>query len=157
MHSSLANLTFRETKWFIHCFVLWVVFANSSIARADWPEFRGPGAQGVIAAELPKVWSSDQNIAWRTELPGSGWSSPVVVGDAIYLTAAVPSATSNIQLVLLKIDARTGKLADPVVLFEQSKSAPKIHQKNSHASPTPYLMASYCTFTLGIKVQRVAS
>lgn len=137
MHSTLANVIDRSARWFIVCCVLSVVFSNSSIARADWPEFRGPGKQGVIAAELPKVWSSDQNVAWRTELPGSGWSSPIVVGDAIYLTAAIPNATSDIQLVLLKIDARTGKLSDPVVLFEQSKSAPKIHQKNSHASPTP--------------------
>ena len=53
----------------------------------DWSRFRGPGGDGVSLAEkLPTEWSSDENIAWKTPLPGPGASSPVVWGDRIFLT-----------------------------------------------------------------------
>lgn len=105
-------------------------------AQADWPEFRGPGAQGVVDQSLPTKWSTDEHIAWRTELPGNGWSSPVVVGNSIFLTAAIES-DRGFRLCLLRIDAQTGRLDATVELFQEAKDAAKIHQKNSHASPTP--------------------
>lgn len=110
---------------------------TQSHLRADWPEFRGPAAQGVVDLDLPKTWSPTQNVAWRTELPGSGWSSPVVVGNTIFLTSAIEDGDSGYHLSLLKIDANSGKLFDPINIFHQPKDSPKIHQKNSHASPTP--------------------
>jgi hypothetical protein len=71
-------------------------FALSSLAIAgvsgqqNWPQFRGPNA-GVIAdnAALPETWSAAENVAWKTAVPGLGWSSPVVWGDHIFLTAAI--------------------------------------------------------------------
>jgi outer membrane protein assembly factor BamB len=54
---------------------------------ADWTEFRGPGGQGISAEKgLPLEWSAKKNIIWRTELPGPGASSPVTLGNRIYLT-----------------------------------------------------------------------
>ncbi len=110
--------------------------------HADWPEFRGPSHAGKVAAEdLPLRWSPTENIRWRTELPGSGWSSPIVVGSTIYLTAAVPAEVANenagYELVALLVDAATGELRKQVPVFQQGDSAPRIHGKNSHASPTP--------------------
>ena len=53
----------------------------------DWPQFRGTGGQGVSAgATAPTKWSPEQGIAWKTELPGPGASSPVLFGNRIYLT-----------------------------------------------------------------------
>jgi outer membrane protein assembly factor BamB len=106
-------------------------------ARCDWPEFRGPEKQGVVAANLPVKWSSKENVVWRQEIPGQGWSSPVVIGKNIYLTAAIPTEESGFQLCLLTLDTATGKQSEPKVIFEQSATTPKIHPKNSHASPTP--------------------
>jgi outer membrane protein assembly factor BamB len=113
------------------------ICVQANVTRADWPEFRGPDKQGVVDAKLPISWSPKENIVWRQELPGQGWSSPVVVENKIYLTSAVPTADSGYQLCLLIVDADSGKLADQVVIFEQPPDAPKIHLKNSHASPTP--------------------
>ncbi len=110
---------------------------SGNVLGADWPEFRGPAAQGVVELDLPRVWSPTAGIAWRAELPGSGWSSPVVVGNSIYLTTAIEDGDEGYQLSLLKIDAKSGKLDPPVKIFQQPKDSPKIHQKNSHASPTP--------------------
>ena len=55
---------------------------------ADWTQFRGPGGLGISEETgLPGQWASDENVVWRTALPGPGGSSPVVVGDRVYLTS----------------------------------------------------------------------
>jgi outer membrane protein assembly factor BamB len=56
---------------------------------SDWPQFRGGAALGTAAATVPLDWTADRNLAWRTPLPGNGWSQPVVAGGRIYLTTAV--------------------------------------------------------------------
>lgn len=114
--------------------------AVASTAGADWPEFRGPTKQGKIAMEdIPLTWSATTNHRWRTELPGEGWSSPIVVAESIYLTAAIPGAadSSSYELVAIILDTETGQITKQVSLFSQGDGAPKIHSKNSHASPTP--------------------
>lgn len=64
--------------------------AASSDAEVLWPEFRGPTAQGFSDAKgLPTEWARDKNIVWRSEVPGKGWSSPVVANGKIFLTTAV--------------------------------------------------------------------
>ncbi len=53
----------------------------------DWSQFRGPGGLGVSPERgLPLTWSATQNVVWKTALPGAGASSPIVVGQRIYLT-----------------------------------------------------------------------
>lgn len=55
----------------------------------DWPQFRGPGALPVSDNPgLPAIWSATENVEWATEIPGLGWSSPVVWGDKVFLTSA---------------------------------------------------------------------
>jgi len=55
--------------------------------KADWRFFRGPERMGVSqAADLPVQWNSQENLAWKVELPGPGASSPIVYDDQIYLT-----------------------------------------------------------------------
>jgi len=57
---------------------------------ADWPQFRGPNGSGVSTEkELPSEWNSEQNLKWKTPIPGVGWSAPIVVGDKIFVTTAV--------------------------------------------------------------------
>jgi outer membrane protein assembly factor BamB len=56
-------------------------------ASADWLQFRGPGGLGISTEKnLPTTWSANDNIAWKTELPGAGSSSPIVVGNKIIVT-----------------------------------------------------------------------
>lgn len=113
--------------------------------EADWPEFRGPSRNGVITESgLPVTWSRDKNVSWRTELPGEGWSSPVVVGDDVYVTAAITGGSDDkrYDLALLILDANSGQLKKTVTLFTEGADAPDIHSKNSHASPTPIVHGS---------------
>ena len=54
--------------------------------EADWPQFRGPGGQATSQETgLPLAWSADQNILWKTALPGYGASSPIAVGERIFV------------------------------------------------------------------------
>src|SRR5262245_37751826 len=64
----------------------------SGPARAeDWTEFRGPTGQGhSTVTGLPTHWTAQENVVWSKGLPGKGWSSPVVLGKRLYLTAADP-------------------------------------------------------------------
>lgn len=118
-----------------------------SVALADWPAFRGPERDGILRGQsIPLKWSATEGVLWRTELPGQGWSSPVVAGQKIYLTAAVPqdesadgSEGTAFDLKLLMLDAKDGSLLGQQTIFVQPADAPRIHSKNSHASPTPII------------------
>jgi hypothetical protein len=63
---------------------------------ANWPQFRGPNASGVSTnANPPHKWSGTENVAWKTDLPGRSWSSPIVWGGRVFLTAVVNSGESE--------------------------------------------------------------
>ena len=105
-------------------------------ASADWPQFRGPDGQGHgIGEKLPSKWSEITNIAWKTELPGRGWSSPVIHGNNIWVTAAITEGSS---LKLLRVNKISGKLEQEITVF-QVPTPGKVHPKNGHASPTPII------------------
>jgi outer membrane protein assembly factor BamB len=129
----------------------------ASLQAENWPQYRGPGASGLGSGAPPLRWNTDtgENIRWKTPIPGLGYSSPVIWGDRIFLTTAVPAqgAAAPVKLGLygdikpvenegvqsfqvLCLDRRTGK-----ILWQQTavQTNPKIkrHPKSSHANPTP--------------------
>jgi len=58
-----------------------------ALGAADWPQFRGPDGRATSAQSgLPLTWSAGQNIIWKTPMPGFGASSPIVVGNQIFIT-----------------------------------------------------------------------
>jgi outer membrane protein assembly factor BamB len=62
-------------------------------AAENWPQWRGPGGQGISSeAGLPTTWGPETNVAWKTALPGTGMSSPIVWGDRIYVTSVIEGA-----------------------------------------------------------------
>src|SRR3989442_1781042 len=64
----------------------------------SWPDFRGPTGQGHYAGKnLPIEWSTTKNVAWKTAIPGKGWSSPIVLAGRVYVTSALPIAGSKDQ------------------------------------------------------------
>jgi outer membrane protein assembly factor BamB len=126
--------------------LLSVMLAGAGLQAQDWPEFRGPTGQGHVtdsgsAKALATSWSPSKNVKWKRAIPGQGWSSPVLVGGKIYMTAAVPPAPGapEFRLVAMCLDAATGKPVWDTAVFKQGGDAPKIHKKNSHASPTPII------------------
>ncbi|EDL61711.1 hypothetical protein PM8797T_05400 [Gimesia maris DSM 8797] len=113
-----------------------------SLSAEEWFEFRGPTGQGHSTEKaLPVQWSPTEHVLWKTDVPGVGWSSPIVVGKKIYLTTAVPKKAETDpeqSLRLVCLDLETGKTLWNKEIFQETKeTAQRIHKKNSHASPTP--------------------
>jgi outer membrane protein assembly factor BamB len=107
----------------------------------DWPEFRGPTGQGLVQGSVPTDWSATKNVVWKQAIPGTGWSSPIVWKGRIYLTTAVAvegKQKKDQSLRALALDAKDGKILWDRELFRQDGSKTEaIHDKASHANPTP--------------------
>lgn len=76
------------TRSIVRLMTVSATLAALLLTAADWTRFRGPDATGVSdETGTPLHWGPDENIAWKTALPGHGSSSPVTLGDRIFLTA----------------------------------------------------------------------
>ncbi len=118
-------LTFLFFLWFHRIF------------GVEWNQFRGVDGQGhAEGKKLPVKWSRTHQIAWNTKIEGSAWSSPICVDNQIFLSNALLKE-GNLKLVALSIDYNSGRVNWRRELFEYS-GQPKIHKKNSYASPTPF-------------------
>lgn len=127
----------------------------SASAQDRWPQFRGAQSIGVAEdANLPDKWSATDNVAWKTDVPGVGWSSPIVWGDKIFVTSVINAGeteppkkglyfggerglpTAEHRWMVYAVDFKTGK-----ILWEREvfRAVPKTtrHLKNSYASETP--------------------
>jgi outer membrane protein assembly factor BamB len=115
-------------------FVLLVLVHASLIlpsSAADWPCWRGPDGLGVgHETGLPVSWDKEKNIAWRSEIPGKGASSPIVVGERVYLT----TQTEDLGLHVLALDRAMGHL-----VWDREIGRGKLHANGLHnmATPTP--------------------
>jgi PQQ-like domain len=84
--STLRGLSGGLGSALFYFFVLLLCPAKG-MAADSWPEFRGPGAQGIsTATNVPVSWSATSNITWKVAVPGRGWSSPVLADGKIYLS-----------------------------------------------------------------------
>lgn len=108
-------------------------------ASLEWPQFRGPAGDGVSsAAKIPVEWSASNGVVWSVEVPGKGWSSPVLSKGRIYVTSAIEGASSEVTLNALCLDAESGKLLWNTEVFRPDPGEVKaMHRKNTAASPTP--------------------
>ncbi|MBL8814752.1 MAG: PQQ-binding-like beta-propeller repeat protein [Planctomyces sp.] len=96
------------------------VFHSLSLSAGDWPRFRGPDGSGVAvdSDSLPTNWSPTANLAWKVVLPGPGASSPIIVGDKVFvtcysgygLTQENPGEIENLVRHLVCVDRQTGKV-----------------------------------------------
>lgn len=96
-----------------------LVIATSQTNADDWARFRGPNGSGVAADgdSAPVKWSPTENVAWSAELPGSGVSSPIVVGDRVFVTCYSgygidredPGQMEDLKRHLVCFDAPDGK------------------------------------------------
>jgi outer membrane protein assembly factor BamB len=113
--------------------VLFLFVAHSWVHADNWPGFRGPTGQGLSSEKgLPIKWSEKEGLAWSVAIPGEGWSSPIVWGDQVFVTAAEDGGESCRVIALARAD---GKTLWNVEVFRQ----PKLHKegRNSYATPTP--------------------
>lgn len=180
------NISRTETKsmrrtystWYV---ILFVVLTHSAPAGDSWPEWRGVTGQGVSDAKnLPVSWSETENVAWKVEIPGEGWSTPVVDSGQVWITLAthVPASKENaerrrqkttnaqplkisesVSLRAAGYDLTSGELIRNVELLTE-KNPQMVHRVNSYATPSPILEDGrlYCHYgPYGIACMEIAS
>jgi outer membrane protein assembly factor BamB len=117
------------------CLAFLACLTQLSALAEEWPQFRGPGGQGHSSERgLPLEWSESRNVMWKTPVPGSGWSSPVVAGGRIWLTTAVKERGATLRV--LAFDVETGREVVNTQVFRPRHADP-LNAKNTLASPTP--------------------
>ena len=151
-----------------------VVLSSASLMANEWRQFRGTDGQGraTDAKNLPSTWSETENVLWKSEIPGRGWSSPVFATATIWLTTAVEHPLSDeelekaresklaknpiakqmkifgdVTLRAIGLNSLTGKVEQNIELFNVT-DLEAIHSLNSFASPSPVLDGTmlYCHF-----------
>ena len=103
-------------------------------ASSDWLNWRGPSGNGIAAEgqTLPVEFSETKNLKWKVPVPGRGHSTPIVVGDRIFITTAREQEQKQS---VLCYSFSSGKLLWEKILIE-GKLPDRIHRKNTHASPS---------------------
>ncbi len=151
----MKNETQTRSRWSCLLAGLTAMAITTTALLADeWPRFRGLSA-GVAADDpaLPDTWSPTENVVWKADIRGIGWSSPVVWGDHIFLTTVVntaqqesprpglylgdwPASTAPHRWIVYDIDFKTGKVRWEREVGGIPPARPR-HLKNSYASETP--------------------
>src|SRR4051812_7557924 len=92
------------------------LLAASALA-ADWPAYRGPTADGHAPADArpPLRWAEGENVRWKTPIPGKAWSSPVILGDQVWVTNAPADGKVRSAVCL---DRDTGRVVHDVKVFD---------------------------------------
>jgi outer membrane protein assembly factor BamB len=147
---------------------LTLLIAAVAHSQENWQQFRGPGARGVAeGATFPDHWSTTENVVWKTDLPGRGWSSPVVWGQRVFLTTVVnrgeseapkkglylggnrpQPATSIHEWWVYCLDVDSGEVRWKEQVHEGAPPS-AIHVKNSYASETPVTDGERVYFRFG--------
>ena len=159
------------TFWIVWVVALFLAGAPLTAEESEmgWTQWRGPNGQGHSTVKhLPSEWSETSNVRWKTELPGRGWSSPVILDGEIWVTAAIETETSEAEakkrlegntggqpvtlldkvvFYAIGVDAKSGQLLHNIELMTE-EDPQWVHRLNSFASPTPVIEKGrlYCHF-----------
>ncbi|UCE47665.1 MAG: PQQ-binding-like beta-propeller repeat protein, partial [Phycisphaerales bacterium] len=132
-----------------------LALVNVEPVEANWPQFHGPSAGVTEDGVLPSKWSAAENVAWTVDIPGRGWSSPIVWGQKVFVTSAIggtdteaprkglylggdrnkPSDKSHLWMVYC-IDFNSGKILWEKLAHQAVPNHP-LHIKNTYATETP--------------------
>lgn len=162
---SAVRWTFAVRRRLLTIGLLHCALAGLSLQAGadDFPQFRGPAGTGVVpAGDPPTAWADGKGLAWKVDVPGTGWSQPVVVGETVFVTAAVgenlrrpkdmaagardpasipligqrKALQADVQWQVFALDARTGTLRWNATIAEGQPRFP-IHPSNTYATETP--------------------
>ena len=105
-------------------------------AKGDWPWWRGPDRNGIADADQspPLSWSETENVLWKVSIPGRGHSSPIIVGERVFLTTA--DEERALQMVIC-LNKDTGEQIWETVVHEGGLMTGEGNKKTSQASPSP--------------------
>ncbi|MBA7626388.1 Outer membrane protein assembly factor BamB [subsurface metagenome] len=129
----MMRINCRNISFFI-CWALAFAAVTTNLSLAEnWPCFRGPTRQGISQErDVPVEWSATSNVAWKTPIPGKGWSSPIVFNNRVFVTTATDGGAS---LRLVCLDRLTGTILWNKQVLRQKPGHKS--SRNSYASSTP--------------------
>lgn len=136
--SSLCSFSMKIVSLF-HLITFCLLNSISQASTTEWLDYRGPTALGGSeAVNPPLIWGREKNVVWKVEIPGRGWSSPLLLDGKIVLTTGMDEAVDGMHdLIVLQLDAHTGKIIwQKTVLQASPEEAADKNPKNSLASPT---------------------
>jgi len=133
----------RHRTIHLGCLLLTLMF-GLSIARGDWPEFRGPHGDGNVTMPgdkpigLPLTWSETNNIKWKTGIHDRGVSTPVIMNGQVWLTAATEDGHDCFALC---VDEASGKILFDEKVFHTDSPEPLGNgaSMNTYATPSPVI------------------
>lgn len=118
-------------------------FVQSSDAQ-DWKNFRGPGGQGISSeTHLPSTWGDDENLEWKTQMPGAGSSSPIALGDKLYVTCysgygieSGQGSLDDLKLHLVCVNSHDGKIEWDAKIDSRQPESESVRD-HGYAAATP--------------------
>lgn len=150
--------------------LLFLALLSSGLqAQQNWPQWRGLDGQGHSSAKnVPVKFGDKENLLWKREVPGRGYSSPVIWGDQVWMTTAIEKPASpeeaekrlkantgdqpvtvlaSVSLRAVCVDRNSGELMQDIEVLNVAEPQ-WVHQLNSYASPTPVIEEGrlYCHF-----------
>jgi outer membrane protein assembly factor BamB len=112
----------------------------------NWTHFRGTNLNGISEDQnVPITWNDSTNVIWKTNIPGNGWSSPVVFGNQVWVTSA---SEDGKQMSGICLDYISGETIYNITLFQPDSAYPK-HSINTYATPTPCIENGYVYLHFG--------
>ncbi|NBQ22963.1 MAG: hypothetical protein EBU26_01610 [Verrucomicrobia bacterium] len=117
-------------RWLTCCCL---VIQTILLCAEDWRQFRGPQASGIAQQPHPPTTLGQHHIRWQTHLPGRGLSSPIIVGNHVYLSAAQGDDQST--LVVMAFHESSGEMAWKKTFHATGRTM--CHEKTCVAAPTP--------------------
>jgi len=135
---SLAESVAVALVWLLNYQASIPILAQNALEQQNWPQWRGPLQTGEAPQATPPTdWSSSEHVAWKAKIPGRGHSTPIIWGDHVFLTAAIPvgeklppklsgrpgehdnlPVESRFQFTVLDINRKNGKIAWQKVVHE---------------------------------------
>ncbi len=109
------------------------LLASVTAARADWPLFRGPNGNGIANTMTLPAKLDTNSIAWAADLPGRGLSSPIIIGDRVFVTSA--SGPKQERLHVICFNAKDGSKRWERQFWSTGRTL--AHEKTCVAAPTP--------------------
>ena len=138
-----------KQPWICTCLIL----LTPVTIFAAWPAFRGPVGNGTVPAAcegarvtVPLHWSETQNVKWKTPMPHSGLSTPVIVEGRVWLTTATVEGHDSY---VICIDEDTGDVLLNKRLFHADDPEPLGNKVNGYASPSPVAEAGRVYVSFG--------
>ncbi|MCH1495586.1 MAG: PQQ-binding-like beta-propeller repeat protein [Rubripirellula sp.] len=143
---SIKSPSILLIRLFLLTLMIPVLGSLDASAEEEWWQFRGPNGNGHYRSDrLVESWTETENVAWRTEIHDRGWSSPIIVGDHIWMTTATREGH---KLFAICVHKDSGKIIHDIHLFDVD-SPQRITAENTYATPTPVVVGEHVIVHFG--------